>query len=212
MGTQDRDRPSAGEPVGARTKHPPKKRPSARIEVHVALIDQLFNSIDPSPFHYRDLDPAADDYIVKCARELPLGADLELRIYLDQTPQLPDRLTLVDRAIHAHFLASAQTTQSQLQDMFRRGRISLLIGLSFLSLSIALSQLLGNAPEHEHLSRILKESMVIGGWVAMWRPMEIFLYDWWPVAARIRLLQRLSRIKVHVHIPQRGVQMPADKA
>jgi hypothetical protein len=30
-------------------------------------------------------------------------------------------------------------------------------------------------------------SLVIGGWVAMWRPMEVFLYDWWPVRAEARL-------------------------
>lgn len=180
----------------------------ARIDVHVVLIDQLFNSIDPSPFHYRDLDPAADDYIVKCARELPPGAELELRIYLDQAPQRRDQLELVDQAIRAHFLASAQSTQTQLRDMFKRGRISLLIGLSFLSLSIALSQLLGSSPGPANLARILKEGMVIGGWVAMWRPMEIFLYDWWPVAARIRLLQRLARIKVHVRTPHRGTLPP----
>lgn len=188
----------------------PKDRPLARIEVHVELIDQLFNSIDPSPFHYRELDPAADDYIVRCARELPPGTELELRIYLDQAPQRTDQLELVDQAIRTHFLASAQSTQAQLRDMFKRGRISLLIGLSFLSLSIAISQLLGNSPGPAHLSRILKEGMVIGGWVAMWRPMEIFLYDWWPVAAKIRLLQRLARIKVHVRTPHRGTHMRAE--
>ncbi len=181
-----------------------KVQVSARIEVHVALIDQLFDSIDPSPFHYRDLDPAADAYIVKCARELPKKAALELYIYLDQTPHRADKLGLVDQAIRAHFLASTQSTQTQLRDMFKRGRISLLIGLSFLSLSIGLSQLLGSGPGPAHLSSIVKEGMVIGGWVAMWRPMEIFLYDWWPVAARIRLLQRLSRIQVHVRTKPTG--------
>ncbi|MEY5098386.1 MAG: hypothetical protein RJA36_1105 [Pseudomonadota bacterium] len=38
-------------------------------------------------------------------------------------------------------------------------------------------------------------SLLIDGWVAMWRPMEIFLYDWWPVAARIRLLDRSRRCR-----------------
>lgn len=191
---------------------PPKNLPPARIEVHVAQIDQLFDSIDPSPFHYRDLDPAAAAYIVKCAQELPKAAKLALHISLDQTPHRADKLELVDQAFRTHFLAAVQSKQAQLHDMFKRGRISLLIGLSFLSLSIALSQLLGNHPEPGHLSRILKESMVIGGWVAMWRPMEIFLYDWWPVTARIRLLRRLSHITVQVHTPRQGAQMPAEKA
>jgi hypothetical protein len=172
--------------------------PEAQIQVHVTLIDQLFNSIDPSPFHNRDLDSEADAYIVKNARECPKGVELSLTIYLDQAPQSGDKLDRVEQAIQTHFAASAQTTQAQLRDLFRRGRISLLIGLGFLSLSIALSQWFWGGPDASHMAQILKESVVIGGWVAMWRPMEIFLYDWWPVAARIRLLQRLARMRVCV--------------
>jgi hypothetical protein len=41
----------------------------------------------------------------------------------------------------------------------------------------------------------------IVGWVAMWRPLEIYLYDWWPVRADLRLLQRLARMKVRLQLP-----------
>lgn len=177
------------------------------IEVHVAHIDQLFNAIDPSPFHQRDLDVDADDYIVKWAKELPKHADLELLIHLDQPPANPAKLDMVEQAIRAHFEASAQSTQTQLQDLFKRGRTSLLIGLAFLSTSIGVSQWLGNNPDSGlHALQILQQSIVIGGWVAMWRPMEIFLYDWWPVAARIRLLRRLSRL--HVTVQMRHADQP----
>jgi hypothetical protein len=45
---------------------------------------------------------------------------------------------------------------------------------------------------------LLRESMLIVGWVAMWRPLEIFLYDWWPIASERRLHDRLSRISVRI--------------
>jgi hypothetical protein len=32
----------------------------------------------------------------------------------------------------------------------------------------------------------------------MWRPLEVFLYDWWPIRAEARLLQRLSTIPVRI--------------
>lgn len=41
------------------------------IEVRVAELRQLFNAIDPSPFHERDLDPKAEEFIVGWSRELP---------------------------------------------------------------------------------------------------------------------------------------------
>lgn len=57
---------------------------SARvIEVHVVDMQQLFNSMDPSPFHDRDLDPDAEEFIVTSARELPRNARLALIIHLD---------------------------------------------------------------------------------------------------------------------------------
>jgi hypothetical protein len=49
-----------------------------------------------------------------------------------------------------------------------------------------------------NFSTILRESLTIVGWVAMWRPMQIFLYDWWPLARRRRLYVSLSHAQVHV--------------
>ena len=35
----------------------------ALIEVHVANLQQLFHSLDPTPFRERDLDPKAEEFI-----------------------------------------------------------------------------------------------------------------------------------------------------
>jgi hypothetical protein len=45
---------------------------------------------------------------------------------------------------------------------------------------------------------MVRESLLIGGWVAMWRPMEIFLYDWWVIRGERRVYDRLSRMNVRV--------------
>ena len=47
--------------------------------------------------------------------------------------------------------------------------------------------------------RLVEESLVIGGWVALWHPMGIFLYDWWPIGAEARLHDRLSTMSVSVY-------------
>ena len=44
--------------------------------------------------------------------------------------------------------------------------------------------------------RLLEESLLILGWVANWRPLEIFLYEWWPLARRRDLYARLSRADI----------------
>ena len=46
-----------------------------------------------------------------------------------------------------------------------------------------------------------KLGLQIVGWVAMWRPLEIFLYDWWPVRNDRLLMDRLARMKVQLELP-----------
>jgi hypothetical protein len=48
------------------------------------------------------------------------------------------------------------------------------------------------------ISGIVKESLIILGWVANWKPIEIFLYDWWPLARRRNLYRRLAAATVEL--------------
>jgi hypothetical protein len=77
------------------------------------------------------------------------------------------------------------------------GRRSLLTGLAFLATCLTMSKFLGGLGQ-ETFSTLAQESLAIAGWVAMWRPMEIYLYDWWPLRRRHRILKKLSRMPVEV--------------
>jgi hypothetical protein len=59
-----------------------------KIEINLNRLSQLFNSLDPSPFHERDLDQDAEDYIVGSAEEAPRQHPLRLVIHLP-AEQLP---------------------------------------------------------------------------------------------------------------------------
>jgi hypothetical protein len=183
------DRPAAGDPV------PPDCRV---IEVHVAELRQLFNAIDPSPFHERDLDPRAEEFIVGWSRDLPPDARLALLVYLDRTAGPPDEAEVLRNAIHEFFGQRAIGVRRNLRDLLRRGRTSLAIGLGFLAVSILIGARLAAVFPDSGASQILREGFLIGGWVAMWRPLEIFLYDWWPLRAEARLFDRLSAMPVRL--------------
>ena len=73
-----------------------------------------------------------------------------------------------------------------------------MIGLAFLAACMALRELLLVALPESIYQRGLNEGLLIVGWVAMWRPLEIYLYDWWPFRRRRRLFERLSRIDIEV--------------
>jgi len=177
------------------------------LELRVAEMRQLFNAMDPAPFRERDLDPEAVEYILEWGRETRRGQSLGLIVHLGrESPTLDDEIVLRD-AIHEYFRQRAQATRRQLRHLFRVGRISLVIGVAFLAGAIVLGEFLAGMVSNPRYASIIKESFVIGGWVALWRPLEIFLYDWWPIRAEARLQDRLSVMDVRV----RGVA-PAAQA
>src|SRR5215213_2824931 len=53
------------------------------IELHLSELQQLFNSLDPTPFRERDLDAQAEEFIADWARDVALDAPLGLMIHVD---------------------------------------------------------------------------------------------------------------------------------
>ena len=174
---------------------PPKCRP---IEVRVAELRRLFDEIDPSPFHERDLDPKAVEFIVEWSRDLPAAAPLALIVHLERAAGPPEEAVLLRDAVHEFFSQRAVGSRRQLRELFRRGRVSLGIALGFLAASIAIGDALAMSFPDAHATGVLREGLLIVGWVAMWRPLEVFLYDWWPIRAEARLYDRLSAMPVRI--------------
>ncbi|MDD3180570.1 MAG: hypothetical protein PHQ04_09485 [Opitutaceae bacterium] len=170
--------------------------PSGIIRLRLRELAQLFNSMDPSPFRDRDLDPDAEDFIVGRARELPPTEDLVLVIHL-ATPLSGERAGETEEAVRNHFTERTERKRREFRLLMRQGRVSLLVGLLFLTICLMIGNLLKNLGATP-LAGILQESFIIGGWVAMWRPLEIYLYDWWPLRAEYRVLSRLSRMQVRI--------------
>jgi hypothetical protein len=166
------------------------------LQLYVGELRQLFDSMDPAPFRERDLDDKAAAYIVDSAREAPSGAALALAVHLGRETGSKDTDTLLRQAVREHFGRHAAGKRRELRQLFRTGRLSLVIGLAFLAAAIALAQWLGSLIRHEGYAWLVSESLVIGGWVALWRPLEIFLYDWWPIRADAKLYDRLAAMPV----------------
>jgi hypothetical protein len=178
---------SAGLPAGC-----------AWIEVHVGELTQMFNSLDPTPFRERDLDPKAEEFIAGWASELHGDMPLGLLVHVDRHAATPAEVAMLREAVSEFFKQRASVTRRRLRQLLQVGRTSLLIGVAALGLSIALGDLVANLEAVGRFGGLFRESLLIGGWVAMWRPLEVFLYDWWPIRAEARRFDRLSAMVVHV--------------
>jgi hypothetical protein len=165
------------------------------IELRLSSAEQLFDMRDPSPFLERDLDPDAEDYLLGCAREVPPRAPIKILIHAPKGSGVSH--DVIAPAI-AHFFGYRRwAAHLRLRELFRQGRMSLLIGVLFLVFCLTLSGLIRRAP-WGLAGEILSEGLFIIAWVAMWRPLEIVLFDWWPIARLERLNSRLAAAPVEI--------------
>ena len=185
---------------------------AARIEVHVGELKQLYHSMDPAPFRERDLDPKVEEFIIDSACELHRDAPLALVVRLSRQAATREDIETLRQAVREYFAQRATVTRARLRRLFRIGRWALLIGLAFVAAANLIGDRVADLVGRYNYGRFLHESIVIGAWVALWRPLEIFLYDWWPVLGEARLFDRLSAMQVRVVDAPRSGATPAHPA
>lgn len=171
---------------------------SSVIELQVERIDRLFDALDPLPIPSRDLAGQAEDFVVGWARELPEDAPLRVIVHAPKNEADSEAARLAPAAFQRYFTYRAQRISGDIGELFRIGRYSLLIGLGVLAACIIAGRILDALFGGGDVARFLKEGLLILGWVANWRPIEIFLYDWWPLVRRRRLFRRLALAPVEV--------------
>lgn len=183
-----------------------KRRARYRVEkgrVHLELklntLTQLFDSRDPAPFLERDLDDDAVRYILLSAQEQSHEAALSLIIHLKETGARDYSENEVEEAVRAFFAWEAEMSRRSLRKTLQTARRFFAIGFVTLAVCLMVAELV--IPTDHTLWNIVREGFVISGWVAMWRPIELVLYDWWPLRDRIRTLDKLAKIPVHVRAP-----------
>lgn len=166
------------------------------IEIRVEEISQLFDTLDPFPFRERDLDSDAEEYIVGWARELPRDQRLRIVVHVPAAQITGDAARELEEAFARFFAYRADVAGRDLHELFRIGRRSLAIGLSVLGVCLVAGQSISGRLGPGQFGRFVEESLIIVGWVANWKPIEIFLYDWWPLARRRNLYRRLATAAV----------------
>jgi hypothetical protein len=167
------------------------------IEIRLREARQLFHHLDPAPFREKDLDPAAERYLEDAVREIGYTQPLRLVVHLPR-PEAATANAYLPGAIANYFGYRAGQAGIDLRRLLRRGAASLVIGLAFLFGCLALRQSLAGTADYG----VIAEGLLIIGWVGLWRPVEIFLYDWWPIRRQQRRFAALARMPVEIRITE----------
>jgi hypothetical protein len=163
---------------------------SNAIDLKVDRVGLLFDPLDPLPLPLRNLAKPVETLILDTARELrEAPIRIVLRVPAPET-NAPDAFQL-KAAIVAYFSRSAESLTRDLRELFRLGRRSLVIGLGVLAACTISANAINEAFANP-LAHFASEGLIILGWVANWRPIEIFLYEWWPLVRSRRLYRRIA--------------------
>jgi hypothetical protein len=168
------------------------------IELRVDSIAQLFHTLDPFPFRERDLDKEAEEFIVGWARELGADRTIRIAVHFPEAEVQTKAARELKEAFRRYFFDHANAIQREIKELFRIGRRSLGIGVSILIICLLSAHFVGGHLIDTPFRRLVEESFLILGWVANWRPLEIFLYDWLPLARKRDLYRRLAAATVEL--------------
>lgn len=159
------------------------------LRLKVSSIEGLFDSQDPRDIPERNLNFEWLEYIFEVMNDKPGKYPIDLDISAKSIGEEWDIETLPD-VLHEEFKNYDVLLRRRLKDNFRLGRTSLLIALMTLAGFILLSELV-HLVSTGFFQRAFEEGFLIIGWVALWRPVEILLYDWWPIVDRRRKVRRI---------------------
>jgi hypothetical protein len=167
------------------------------IEMKLQEIMQIFDSLDPSPFYQKVLDRNAEEYITEAVMDFPSYTQLKLVVYLPEKEMQKEAALELDQAIHNHFTYKVNQAQRELREKFIGGRIALIIGLVFLSSTLIANLAIASQPDNV-INQVIRSSLLIIGWVAMWQPVNTFLYEWWPVRRKMKIYQKIRAMDISI--------------
>jgi hypothetical protein len=166
----------------------------AAIDLHVADLGHLFNSLDPSPFHDRDLNSDAACFIREEVADRADQADLAIVVHLPEH-QLGHAPAVV-QAVHRFFGRERAAAERELRQLMRFARFALIAGLLAVFVVVAIGRALASVARVGTFVAAVAESLTIVAWVFLWRPAELLLFERWPIKQRISMFRRLERIDV----------------
>ncbi|HEV2228203.1 MAG TPA: hypothetical protein VGR86_04540 [Steroidobacteraceae bacterium] len=188
-----------------RGKHHASQRAAsaASVSIHVRNVAQMFNSLDPSPFWDRDLDPEAAEFIEDEFSEKLSAHTWHLHVHAQEGAALAGDL---QAAIEHYYERLATSARRRLRDEMRVAQLALLGGVTIFLVSMTIRGILagllpGRAPH------MLDEGLIIIAWLALWRPVETLLYGWVPLYRRRRLYERLGAVRASVRMETEGTHV-----
>ena len=128
-----------------------------------------------------------------------LTAQTHTTIVLPEDKIEPGLEQKIGAAISRYCQHRIQRGKRELIALRWKGLKALQDGLIFLAACLLISFAFENAEFlPEFLRRFLAEGFLIAGWVSLWHPIEVLLYEWWPFSRENRIYESILKMEIIV--------------
>ena len=169
------------------------------IELRITHQIQFYNLLDPAPNDEKEINRATEAYIMDSLEDMPNDkrSAAKIILYLEQALYDDEETrTDMESAIHSHFALRHCAANQKYKLSMVKGRRYLLRGLIFLVICLILSSVVTSTYDQNDILYAIGQSFVVIGWVALWKPVEFYLYDRRDILDEIKILTQLETIPV----------------
>jgi hypothetical protein len=167
------------------------------ITLHLDNLGQFFTVPEPDPFVPRARFDSGIETIIGELKPKALIRKVRTTIVLPPDQITPDAETRLREALAQYCGHHIRQNRQDLISLRWQGIKALQNGLIFLGACLLLSTLFGNAETlQEWVRRLGSEGFLIAGWVSLWHPIEILLYEWWPFSRQIRIHESIMQMDI----------------
>ena len=165
--------------------------------LHLDNLAQFFAVSEPDPFDPRTRLASGLETIASELKPKALIRKVRTTIVLPADQITPDAEARLREALTRYCQYQIRQNRQDLISLRWQGIKALQNGIIFLGVCLLLSTLFENAELlPEWLRRFGGEGFLIAGWVSLWHPIEILLYEWWPFSRQIHIYESISRMEI----------------
>jgi hypothetical protein len=176
------------------------------IEIKLSSVAQFFNTFDPAPFYSRELDREAADYIVNTVNDFSSKTEFRIVVYLPADVLGTKEAEIIPHAIVNHFRYMMLAQEREFRQKWSYGKYTLVVGLLFLAISEIASRFVADTFPDSPIAQLGATALEVAGWVAMWEPVTVHLYQLWPIISRKRVYEKISGMEIALcPYPESGV-------
>lgn len=175
-------------------------RKSEHIELRLEALQDLLDAPEPRPLEGRFEERTGVERILDRLRSRNTGRleSLSARFLVEEMPG-PGTRERVDAALKALWRYQDERLGEEIVTIRRDGIRALGKGSLFLLACMLVSAVASESTFLPDLLRsLISEGFIIAGWVGLWHPMELLLYEWWPVARDRRLYRLVANMTYSV--------------